>query len=293
MYGTDFNKRAAESLIKCGAFDCFGLYRSQMLQMYELLMDAIAASRKRNVAGQMDLFGNPAEQSSGAAHIPIPRIPELSRRELMTMEKEVTGLYLTGHPMDDYQDRLQGLPTIGTIMADFQNPDGPERFYDGMELTIAGVVQSVRQKTTKNHSLMAYVVVEDNTASMELLVFSRTLERCGSDLAEGVALAIRGKLSVRDEKDPQMLVDTIMRLEEYQPSSVPGRPRRLCIRMPEDGCRAYRKVLATVNMFPGSCPVSLKHCDGSWQHRAANCSPDSRLLRELEEQLGKDCVVLQ
>ena len=140
---------------------------------------------------------------------------------------------------------------------------------------------------------MAYVGVEDNSAAMELLVFARTLERCGSELAEGAALAIRGKLSVRDEKDPQMLVDSIMRLEDYHPNNAPNRARRLCLKMPELGGKAYRKAMATLNMFPGSCPVSLKQADGTWEHRVTTCSPDYKLLRELEEQLGKDCVVLQ
>jgi len=256
-------------------------------------MDAIAESRKRNVAGQLDLFGDPTEQASSVVRIPVPKVPELSRRELMTMEKETTGLYLTGHPMDDYREKVKGLPTIGAIMEDFQNSDGPSRFFDGMEVTIAGIVQSVKQKTTKNHSLMAYVGVEDNTAAMELLVFARTLERCGSDLSEGVALAIRGKLSVRDEKDPQMLVDSITRLEDYQANSAPARARRLCLKMPEYGSHGFRKAMATVNMFPGACPVSLKLIDGTWQHRYTSCSPDARLLRELKEQLGEENVVLQ
>ncbi len=292
MHGTDCNKRTAESLIKCGAFDCFGLRRSQMLRVYEYMMDFVAESHKRNVAGQMDLFGDPADQINRTVRIPIPDIPELDRQTLMAMEKETTGLYLSGHPMDDYQKQLTGLPSIGAIMEDFQNPDGPSSFYDGMELTIAGIVQTVRQKTTKNHSIMAYVTIEDNTASMELLVFARTLERNGSDLGEGRALAIRGKLSVRDEKDPQMLVDTVTPLEDYRPAAA-ARSRRLCLKMPDESSRAFRKVLATLNMFPGRCPVSLKHTDGSWQHRFTACDPASTLIKELQEQLGPENVVLQ
>ena len=292
MYNADFNKRAAESLIKCGALDCFGLYRSQMLQIYEKMMDSVADAHRRNVAGQLDLFGDP-EANQSLPRIPIPAIPELKPQAKMAMEKETTGLYLSGHPMDDYQQQVQGLPTIGAVMEDFQNPDGPSRFYDGMELTIAGIVQSVRQKTTKNHSMMAYVVVEDNTASMELLCFSRTLERSGSDLAEGMALAIRGKLSVRDEKDPQMLVDDVTRLEDYRPVQAPAKARRLCLRAPERGARTFGKMRAVLNMFPGSCPVWLKHPDGTWEQRYTTCSPAPELLDELRLQLGSDSVVLQ
>ena len=178
-------------------------------------------------------------------------------------------------------------------MDGFSNPEEPSQFYDGMEVTIAGIVQTVRQKTTKNHSMMAYVTVEDNTASMELLVFARALERYGSDLAEGVALAIRGKLSVRDEKDPQMLVDEVTRLEDYRPNGGGGRARRLCLRAPEADSWAFRKMRATLNMFPGNCQVSIKEPTGIWTHRFAACTPAPEMLAELREQLGAENVVLQ
>ena len=184
MYGADFNKRAAESFIKCGALDCFGLRRSQMLEIYSSLMDTIADAHRRNVSGQIDLFGTESD-APALPRIAIPDIPELPPQTRMAMEKETTGLYLSGHPMDDYREQLRDIPHIAAILEDAQNPDGPQQFYDGMELTIAGIVQTVRQKTTKNHSLMAYVTLEDSTASMELLVFSRTLDRSGSDLTEG------------------------------------------------------------------------------------------------------------
>lgn len=127
---------------------------------------------------------------------------------------------------------------------------------------------------------------------MELLVFARTLDRSGSDLVEGQALAIRGKLSLRDEKDPQMLVDEVTRLEDYRPTTK-TRARRLCLRAPEDGSRAFRKMAATLNMFPGSCQVSLKSPEGVWYHRFTSCNPAPELLQELREQLGADAVVLQ
>ena len=291
MYGADFNKRAAESFIKCGALDCFGLRRSQMLEIYSSLMDTIADAHRRNVSGQIDLFGTESD-APALPRIAIPDIPELPPQTRMAMEKETTGLYLSGHPMDDYREQLRDIPHIAAILEDAQNPDGPQQFYDGMELTIAGIVQTVRQKTTKNHSLMAYVTLEDSTASMELLVFSRTLDRSGSDLTEGQILAVRGKLSVRDDKDPQMLVDEVTRLEDYHPAA-PARARRLCLRAPETGSPAFRRMSATLNMFPGGCEVALKHPDGSWERRFTSCQPAEPLLQELREQLGAQSVVLQ
>ena len=105
--------------------------------------------------------------------IPLPDIDEFTPQELMLMEKATTGLYLSGHPMDQYRDAVArlGAPTIGSILEDFAQEGGPVRFADDQRITICGVVTASKTKTTKNNSLMAYVTVEDDTASMELLCF--------------------------------------------------------------------------------------------------------------------------
>ena len=144
----------------------------------------------------------------------------------MTMEKATTGLYLSGHPMDHYRDAVRKLhaPTIVSIIEDFSRENGPERFTDGQRITIAGVITSSKTKTTKNNSLMAYVMVEDDTASMELLCFSRVLETCGAYMKENQAVVVKGRLSVRDEKAPQILCDSVYPLSSagIVPSSAPA-----------------------------------------------------------------------
>lgn len=108
MYGTDLNKRAMENLIKCGACDCFGLRRSQLLAIYDAVMESVAASRRKNVEGQMGLFGMMEGDDAPVSDIHVPDLPELSAQERMSMERETTGLYLSGHPMDDYREQLKG-----------------------------------------------------------------------------------------------------------------------------------------------------------------------------------------
>ena len=113
----DLNKRVVENLIKCGAMDCFGLYRSQLLAMYEPAMEAVADSRRRNVEGQLGMFAM-LEEEGPSLGIPVPKMNEISRADRMAMEKETTGLYLSGHPMDDYRPYLKNthvLP-IGSLM---------------------------------------------------------------------------------------------------------------------------------------------------------------------------------
>lgn len=139
-YGMDLNKRAMESLIKCGALDCFGLYRSQLLRIYDMVMDSVADGRRRNVDGQLGMFDLDIQQQKTPSFT-VPDIPELSRQERMAMEKETTGLYLTGHPMDDYRAMLTGknVAALGEILVSISEDDG--NFRDDQEVSVAGIIQ--------------------------------------------------------------------------------------------------------------------------------------------------------
>ncbi len=298
MYGTELNKRAVENLIKCGACDCFGLKRSQLLYIYESVIDSIADSRRRNVEGQIDLFGMVSEEEDAAASIPVPELPELSMQEKMSMEKEVTGLYLSGHPMDGYRALLRGanVSAIGEIMECFEN--GGDAYADEQTVTVAGIVQQMKMKTTRNNSLMAYVTLEDDTGAMELLVFSNAIDRFGNYLAENMAVVISGKLSVRDEKAPQMIVNQVWPLEQYSAAkslNLDVRPldiQRLYLQIPSENSRENRRIRPVLQMFPGKIPVTLYYAD-SKVRRQTYCLPDPDLLQELREILGEKNIVLK
>ena len=107
----ELNKRAVENFIKCGAMDCFGYHRSELLAVYDTMMDSIASSRKKNLEGQMGLFAMLQDEDQAAA-IPIPKLPEMKKADLMAMEKETTGIYLSGHPMDDYRGFLKNTHVV-------------------------------------------------------------------------------------------------------------------------------------------------------------------------------------
>ena len=134
------------------------------------------------------------------------------------MEKETTGLYLSGHPMDQYREaaRRLGAVTIGSIMADFDRDDGPQSYQDNQRVAIAGVISAYRTRTTRNNTLMAYVTLEDGTGTMELLCFSRVLEESGSYIRENNAVLVQGKISVRDEKEPQLMADGVQPLSQLE-----------------------------------------------------------------------------
>ena len=160
MNGSEMNKRAVENLIRSGTFDSTGAKRSQLMRVYESIMDSVAAQQRENLDGQMDFFSMSAGNAKQPAtkEIPLPAIPEFTPQELMSMEKETTGLYLSGHPMDHYREEIQKLraPTIASIIRDFAQEGGPTRFADGQRITIAGVITSSKTKTTKNNSLILH-----------------------------------------------------------------------------------------------------------------------------------------
>ena len=312
MYDSDINKRAVENLIRAGAFDGFGARRSQLIAVHDKLLDSIGASRRQNVEGQLDFFG----MSSGATQrrsveMILPDIPEYAPEELMRQEKEVTGLYLSGHPMAAYRDvaRRAGAVHIAAVNEDFAQEGGPTSFRDEQRITVAGIVTAYRTKATRSGSLMAYATVEDDTASIELLCFSRTLEKYGRLLGEGSAVLIQGKLSVRDEKPPQILCDEVRSLTGHQsgggPGPEPSAPERqgrpgvqvlegkvLWLRVPSKSHPALAHINRVISMFPGQTPARLVFTD-TGKRMGTTCLLGKSLVEELVEALGKENVVIQ
>ncbi len=293
----ELNKRAVENFIKCGAMDCFGHHRSELLAVYDSMMDSVASSRKKNLDGQMGLFAM-LDDDDKAAEIPIPTLPEINRADMMAMEKETTGIYISGHPMDDYRQYLKGthVVSIGTLMSE----DCP--YGDDQIVSVAGIVQSVKMKSTRNNSMMAYVTVEDDTASIEMLAFSNVLNQHGGYLKENTPVVITGRLSVRDEKEPQIIINRARPISDYAnaaPISKPEEPKRtyenfgtLYLRLDSEEDSKYRKVKAILNMFPGETGVVLFFAD-TRQRRGTRASLDAAMLEELEQLLGKENVVLK
>ncbi len=300
MQCADLNKRVMENLIRCGAFDSMGIFRSRLMEAYPALLDAIAQSRRNNLEGQFDLFGGGGGATPSAPELQLKNIPEYSRRELMAMEKETINLYLTGHPMDEYREaaRKYRAAPIGGILADFGREEGPESYQDGQKVTLAGIISTVKTKTTKNNTLMAYVTLEDDTGSMELLVFARALGECGSYVKENTPVAALGRISVRDEKAPQLMVDTIRPLtgEESAPK-LPGEKERkvkkLYIRVPSADDPRWRKIPLLLEMFPGRELFKAKFLDSQLWTAAMPCQVHDALVAELREMLGEENVVVK
>ena len=293
----ELNKRAVENFIKCGAMDCFGHHRSELLAVFDPMMDSIASSRKKNLEGQLGLFALLDEEDASSARIPIPKLPERDRTELMAMEKETTGIYISGHPMDDYRALLRNTHVVP--ISDLMGEEN--RYEDDQIVSVAGIVQNVKMKTTRNNSVMAYVTMEDDTASIEMLAFSNVLNQYGGYLRENSPVVITGRLSLRDDKEPQIVVNRARPIsdfsagEEVMPQAEqPRKPRTgtLYLRLPSEADARYPKIRAMLNMFPGESAVVLYFAD-TGTRRGTRCLLMDSLLTELKNVLGEGNVVLK
>ncbi|MDO4983673.1 MAG: DNA polymerase III subunit alpha [Eubacteriales bacterium] len=300
MSGKDLNRRVVENLIKAGAFDSMGYKRRALMSVAAAVMESISRANKDNVSGQLDLFGDFSESTEVAAEsIPIPDIDEYSRRELMMHEKETTGLYLTGHPMDEYRDKIRkaGITPIGAVMGDFASDDGPSRFEDGQIITVAGVVTATKTRTTKNNSLMSYVQLEDDTGTMELIAFQKVLDVSAVYLQENCAVIVKGKISVRDEKEPQLMADSVRPIEDIG-SAVPVRTEQLSdkstlwVKLKTRDCREMKHIERIMIMFPGAQQMII-YIEDEKKKIGTRCIIHQALVDELRELLGEENVVIK
>ncbi|MBP1745014.1 MAG: polymerase subunit alpha [Firmicutes bacterium] len=207
------NKRVVESLIKAGAFDCFGVYRSQLLDVYEKVLDGISSERKRNIEGQMSLF---AGVQDSKIKIRYPDIREFDKKHLLAMEKEMTGLYLTGHPLDQYERALRNQTSIKIsdivsveVLEDDDSLQADSGVKDGDMVIIGGIITEVSRKITRNNANMAFVKIEDLFSVIEVVVFPKTYEKCKSLIEEDGIVLVKGRVSIKEDEKPKLLCESL------------------------------------------------------------------------------------
>ena len=214
------SKRVQEYLIKAGAFDALGEKRSCLLADFASIADSYSDDLKRNVAGQLSLWGDDSEESLFSEEGFASDMPEFSQRELLALEKESIGYYISGHPLNDYAEEIASLSNIR--FSDFvtnadEEKDEPSAMtnpilHDGAQVQLCVLVSSVKTKITKNNKMMAFVTVEDLSGQGELIVFPNVFERCRQYLTEDVPLLVTGKLSFREDEEPKILCDVVTAL---------------------------------------------------------------------------------
>ena len=223
LYGNELNRRALENLIKCGAFDALEPSRRGMLECVEGILKSVETDMRRNLEGQMDLFGMMSGETAEPAgnDYKVPKLSEYPSGELLKMEKEVSGLYLSGHPLDAYREQIAKISTCTVAQLQGENA----RQFDEKNVTLLCTVVKNKVMTTKSNTLMAFTTIEDLTGSMELLVFPRVLAECRAALQENAVVVANGRVSVKEEEAARLIVEGVQPIETYDPSKSFGSNR--------------------------------------------------------------------
>lgn len=215
------NKRMVESLIKCGAFDSFKVRRSQLMAVYEKVLDGIAQDRRANIQGQMSIFDAlSADTDVSTAEEILPDIPEFPQKVLLSMEKEMIGFYISGHPLEEYKDILDKLNSTLELQSlnQYDNEEDLQHNHailnssslkDGMQVRLGGIVAEKKIKATRNNNMMAFVTLEDLYGTVEVIVFPTVYRRYGRYLDNDSTIIIKGKISMREGEDVKILCDEV------------------------------------------------------------------------------------
>lgn len=212
--GADLNKRGIENLIKAGAFDSLDGTRKQLMSIYVQVLEGIQHDRKNNMAGQMTLFDLAGEEEKESYDIRLPDVGEYSKEMMLAFEKEVLGIYISGHPLEEYEGIWK--KHITAMTSDFQldEESGVVLLQDGRSATIGGIITERKIKYTKNDKVMAFLQVEDLAGSVEVIVFPRDYEKNSAALAVDNKVFIKGRVSVDDEKDGKLICEQITSFDE-------------------------------------------------------------------------------
>ncbi|NLN65996.1 MAG: DNA polymerase III subunit alpha [Clostridiaceae bacterium] len=207
--GKDLNKRCVESLIKSGAFDSLKVYRSRLMNAYEKIMDNISHNRKMRMEGQCSFFDT---GDNACVEIEWPELDEYDSRLLLAMEKDMLGLYLSGHPLSEFEEDIQRGVTVYSIDLMMEEKDGEpvqHQVSDGDFARVAGIVVDMKTITTRSNQLMAFVTLEDLAGQMEVIVFPNILDKYGELLKPEFPIWVEGKISVREDEPPKILVEMV------------------------------------------------------------------------------------
>ena len=266
MHGNELNRRAVECLIKAGAFDCTGATRRSQVEAVEGILKSVENDARRNLDGQLDLFAVMAGGNEPVSDgYQLQNLPEYPHGDLLKMEKEVSGLYLSGHPLDAYREQSARYASHSIKMLTGEDAHK----LDNTKVRIVCTIVRNRMMTTKNNSMMAFTSVEDLTGTLEVIVFPRVLDAFRDSLQENAVVVIDGRLSVREDEPAKLMAESIIPIDRYNPAA-PGEyhpdplreaPRRIYIRLPSRTCKEYDKVINLLEIFDGNIPVILYLCD--------------------------------
>ena len=275
--GKDVNKRVVENLIKSGAFDSFPANRRQMMLIYGQIMDEAAQKKKTELAGQMSLFDFAAEEDKEAFKVKIPVVAEYSKGDLLAFEKEVLGFYISGHPLEEYEEQWKR--GISHVTTDFLPPEDGElpKVHDGERATVGGMITSKTMKATKTNKMMAFITIEDLVGTVEVIVFPRDYEKIGKMLNVDDKVFVSGRISAEEDRASKMI------LESIRPFSEPKKELWIQFTDVEEFKRREPELLSTIMDSEGSDSVIIY----VKKEKMKKVLPASRNIKITDELLGR------
>lgn len=314
------NIRSLESLIRCGALDRLDAKRRQMMMSAKPIMDGLDSDKRRNLDGQLSLFdmGGTDERLFEPK---LPDVDEFSAEDMLTMEKEMTGMYMSGHPLAEFIDSPveKKCDRISNILE--ATNDSYSKYRDGTVIRILSVVTSVKTKITKSNAAMAFVTVEDMSGTCELLVFPQVYAENKQLLHEGNILEILGAVSIKEDEEPKIICNKVFKADRnsvqtevnntseirrspnnpqssrtQQDVSIPAHPRHLYLRVKEQGCREHKKSKQIIDIFDGDTPVSFYYGNTKQYDNLPiknNVYVNDVMINELKRLLGDENVVIK
>lgn len=290
--GTDINSKCIESLIHVGAFDCLGGKRSQYAAVFEKVYKGLGKTKKNNIAGQLDLFGLSSESKEDSYKDKLPNVDEYSKRELLLKEKELAGIYLSGHPLEGYEAMLADFVDCSTkdfVDVSDENYDQTNAVKDEQRVKIGGVISSISKKITKNNKQMAFITLDDLFGSIEVVIFPNAYEKYKSCIKEEEVVVINGKASISEERI-SILCDSIISCSEIEESR-----STLWIKIPKDKELGPEDAAMITKKYPGYSPVVIyvektkKKLHSSSKSNVKICD---ELIAELESVFGKKTTAI-
>lgn len=294
----ELNKKAIESLIKAGAFDSTRAKRSQLLTSFERIVEGVHRDKRKNIEGQVSLFGDANLSASiGGQEETLPDLAEFSQKHLLAFEKEVLGIYFSGHPLMDHQEEVE---RINTHRLDelFENAEmNNEALSEGERIVLAGMVAKKSERITKSNHRMAIVQLEDLYETIEVMVFPMVFKKSENCLVEDQFVVVEGRLSLRDDEPPKIMADRIVALEGYAGQSMSRSEKKelvkLYLKLESYDVETWERIKKILSKYKGKTEVVLYiEKERKKMKTQANywVSIQRELLEDLEALLGKDNV---
>ncbi|MEG2833206.1 MAG: DNA polymerase III subunit alpha [Ruthenibacterium sp.] len=295
LHGTEINRRAVESMIKAGAFDNLETKRKVMIQNLEGILKSVESDSRRNFAGQINLFGD-FDDAAAADTYKMQDCEEYNYDIMLQMEKEVSGLYLSGHPLHHYSEIIDKISPCR--IKDLTGEDAVDS--DGKNVCVVCTIVRTKTITTKAGGLMAFITIEDLSGTMEMLVFPKILLACAEAIQDNAVVVVTGHISYKEDEGAKLLAENIVEIEKYEPQKLrvdtQNSKNGLWLRVPSQNCEAFTEVKNLLGIFEGNYPVYMYFEDVKQRMLAPKslwCTQNDLLISELERVLGTENVKLQ